>query len=232
MSDGFHADTVSISREDGVLMVAFGCATHDDEAPYLILQRALEPDDQDVLHGMDAVYMEWSSPLQSHYGDAVSAEIGEGRFSLVPGSGMLSLGVDRIDVTFDVTAVGREALVRAVDELLVDESRTDRRLEVLRRHCHRLLETDHQDHEAIIGFLQRQRNPFAVPFLLKAISLKPELRYLEYDDDGAYYKKCLWALRAIATEDAIAGIEACAESPDAVLREQARYRLEQIRAGR
>jgi len=98
----------------------------------------------------------------------------------------------------------------------------------LKEACERLIKTDHQDHEEIIGSLQQAADPDSVPFLRQAVLLKPLLEYLEYDDYGAYYKKCFWALQAIATADAVAVIKAFAESEDEVIREQALYRLHKI----
>lgn len=99
----------------------------------------------------------------------------------------------------------------------------------LKANCERLLQTDHQDHEEIIGALQEAAEPNSVAFLRQAVLLKPLLEYLEYDDYGAYYKKCFWALRAIGTPEAIALIKAFAQSTDEVIKEQALYRLHKIR---
>jgi hypothetical protein len=91
-----------------------------------------------------------------------------------------------------------------------------------------LLEPWHTRHEDMVSMLQYHRNPSSVRVLREVISLKPHLEYLDYDDYGAFYKKCLWALQAIGTEDALAVIKDCAESEDAALREQAAYRLKRI----
>jgi hypothetical protein len=84
-------------------------------------------------------------------------------------------------------------------------------------------------HEDIIRLLQLQRDPYSIPFLRKAVLLKPSLEYLAYDDYGSYYKKCFWALRAIDTPEAIAAIEEFANCDDPVIRNEALYRLSQIR---
>jgi hypothetical protein len=94
--------------------------------------------------------------------------------------------------------------------------------------CARLLREDHHDHEDLIGFLQHAKDPYAVPFLRQAIGLKPQLSYLDYDDYGSYYKKCLWALQAIGTAEAISIIQECACSEDEALKDQARYRTGKI----
>lgn len=92
----------------------------------------------------------------------------------------------------------------------------------------RLLDPDHDKHEDIIGYLQNYPDPASVPYLKSAIALKPALAYLDYDDYGAYYKKCLWALQAIGTEEALAVIRECASSNDQALRTQALHRLDRI----
>lgn len=92
----------------------------------------------------------------------------------------------------------------------------------------RLLDPTHEEHEEIIRYLQDHPDPASAPCLKNAIALKPALAYLDYDDYGAYYKKCLWALQAIGTAEAIAVIRECASADDEALRMQALYRLERI----
>jgi hypothetical protein len=92
----------------------------------------------------------------------------------------------------------------------------------------RLLDPGHEDHEEIVRLLQDFPENESVPYLAEAIRRKPDLRYLAYDDYGAYYKKCLWALRAIGTSEAIARIMECARSDEEPLREEARHRLKRI----
>lgn len=88
-----------------------------------------------------------------------------------------------------------------------------------------LVQTWHTRHEELVRLLQKWRDPTSVSPLAQAIQLKPRLAYLDYDDYGAFYKKCLWALAAIGTPEAVSAIQQCATSKDAVLREQAAYRL-------
>ncbi|MCG8602029.1 MAG: hypothetical protein MI807_17940 [Verrucomicrobiales bacterium] len=96
----------------------------------------------------------------------------------------------------------------------------------LLEEVHRLIPLKwHSRHEDLIGLLQEWRKPESVPAVSEAIELKPHLDYLEYDDYGAYYKKCLWSLVAIGTEDAKAVIEAKSQSEIPELREEAVYRL-------
>jgi hypothetical protein len=95
----------------------------------------------------------------------------------------------------------------------------------------RLLDPGHYDHEEIISLLQDHPEEANISYLMKAIQLKPRLDYLDYDDYGSYYKKCLWALRAIDTPAAIDRIKECAESAELPLRKEALYRLKRIREG-
>lgn len=94
---------------------------------------------------------------------------------------------------------------------------------------HRLvLETWHFRHEDMIRLLQEHRDPRSVAVLRDAIQLKSQLGYLDYDDYGAFYKKCLWALQSIGTSEAIDLIRLCSKSSDPVLATQAAHRLTRI----
>lgn len=93
----------------------------------------------------------------------------------------------------------------------------------------RLLVTTHFEHEDIIRFLQNNPDPLGVPFLRAAIELKPNLKYLDYDDYGAYYKKCLWALYAIGTNESLEVIQECSQSEIPELRSEANYRLSKLK---
>jgi len=89
-----------------------------------------------------------------------------------------------------------------------------------------LKDPNHFEHEDIILFLEFNPDARSVPHIRNAINLRPELEYLAYDDYGAYYKKCLWALQKIGTPEALQLIKECAESEISALRDQARYRLQ------
>ncbi len=92
----------------------------------------------------------------------------------------------------------------------------------------KLKDLNHFEHEDTILFLEFNPDPRSVPHLREAIELKPKLEYLDYDDYGAYYKKCLWALQEIGTPEAIEIIRESANSNIPELAEQARHRLKRI----
>ena len=83
----------------------------------------------------------------------------------------------------------------------------------------------HTSHEDIVGTLQHLGDEKSIPFLKEAIDIKPELKHLEYDDYGAYYKKCLWALTAIGSDEAKYVISGFASSAIPELKKEAIYRL-------
>lgn len=88
-----------------------------------------------------------------------------------------------------------------------------------------LMNPNHFQHGEIIRILQDVGSEKSISYLLEAIALKPALSYLDYDDYGAYYKKCLWALTAIGTEEAKTAISFFTASSVPELREEAIYRL-------
>lgn len=91
-----------------------------------------------------------------------------------------------------------------------------------------LNQTWHYCHEHMIRYLQDHPSPSSIEPLRRAIELKPQLEYLAYDDYGAYYKKCFWALAVNPEPSSIKVIREFANSDDIALREQARYRLSRI----
>jgi HEAT repeat protein len=100
----------------------------------------------------------------------------------------------------------------------IDETTIEENWELLK-------DTTHYDHEAILRFLQDHPDGRSVPHIKEAILLKPRLGYLDYDDYGSYYKKCLWALQEIGTPEAVRLIRECAKSDIPELRDEAIYRL-------
>ena len=87
----------------------------------------------------------------------------------------------------------------------------------------------HYSHEHIIRYLQDHPSPTSVEPLRRAVELKPKLEYLEYDDYGAYYKKCFWALAVNPDPRAVDVIREFANSDLETVREQAQYRLNKIK---
>ncbi len=83
----------------------------------------------------------------------------------------------------------------------------------------------------MIRYLQDYLSPTSVEPPRFAIELKRQLEYLEYDDYGAYYKKCFWALAVNPDPRAVDVIREYADSDDEILREQAQYRLNRIQPG-
>jgi len=92
-------------------------------------------------------------------------------------------------------------------------------------------QTWHYSHEHMIRYLQDHPSPSSVEPLRRAVELKPQLEYLAYDDYGAYYKKCFWALAVNPNPHAVDVIREFAGSTDETLREQAQYRLKKIQPG-
>lgn len=65
-SKSFTANCVTFEEADGVVMIGFA----DDEFntnEYVLLQRTLEPDEQDRKLGLDGVHLQVDSPNQSGY---------------------------------------------------------------------------------------------------------------------------------------------------------------------
>jgi Domain of unknown function (DUF4291) len=141
----------------------------------------------------------------------------------------------------DVTAIAHQVHVRLLagdiegaqaylpKELPYVAGMTPQKYVALERE--RLLATDHEEHEEIVRLLQNNPDNASVSYLRQAIALKPQLQYLDYDDYGAFYKKCLWALQDIGTDDARALITECSRANDVALRDQALYRLKRIAEG-
>lgn len=97
--------------------------------------------------------------------------------------------------------------------------------------CERLLLLDHEDHQEIIWDLQMRKDPYAIPYIKRAIFFKPDLAYLASEEDSTYFKRCLWVLQEIGTVEAINLIEEYTHSDNEVLAEQARYRIYRINGG-
>lgn len=84
-----------------------------------------------------------------------------------------------------------------------------------------VIDKNHQRHEDIVHSLQHYKNPKSVQYLKGIIDLKEDLSYLDYDDYGAFYKQCFFALRDIGTKDAFLTILGYFDSNNEILREEA-----------
>jgi hypothetical protein len=159
----------------------------------------------------------------------VSGELDEESF-------LRSYGVDRNQIVGEIfNQIESSALNKSADSLdyallMANIFAFESHAKALVTVFHELLpQYWHQKHEDMIQFLQLQRMTESVAALRAAIALKPKLEYLEYDDYGSYYKKCLCALAAIGTGDAVEIIRECTKSEDLALREQALYRLSKVK---
>ena len=101
--------------------------------------------------------------------------------------------------------------------------------EILSRFNRLIAQEWHESHEEMLRYLQRAASPSSIAPVRDAIALKPALACLDYDDYGAFYKKCLWVLQAIGTDEAIAAIAGYADADDPTLRAQAMHRLERAK---
>ncbi len=111
--------SLTVAKQDGVLMAGF---SDDAAAPanWLILQRTLNPDEQDVQLGQDQVHLELNSQRRSCYGGVERVEFDPDKivFSLAPSKATRlkvdgGIMLDMTDAKFDAAA-----LVEALNALL------------------------------------------------------------------------------------------------------------------
>jgi hypothetical protein len=95
--------------------------------------------------------------------------------------------------------------------------------------CDLLVAEWHHRHEDVARFLQELADPAAVPALHHATEL--DLPYLEYDENRALSRKCMWALSDIRTEEAIVALESLSQSENVVVSDLAAYHLAKVRNG-
>jgi hypothetical protein len=82
----------------------------------------------------------------------------------------------------------------------------------------------HRQHEDLIGWLQRQRDPRAVEALYQASLVAHD--YLEYDEFFGVARKCTWALADIGTPEALAKLRSLAASENALIAGYAQKRID------
>jgi hypothetical protein len=88
----------------------------------------------------------------------------------------------------------------------------------------KLLQADwHMQHENIASALQKLKDPQCVEALYET-ALK-QFAYLDYDESYALAVKCIWALKAIDTPEAIEKLELLAQSDNPIISKNARRRL-------
>jgi len=119
----FHATRITCQVEDGVAMLGFA----DDDfntTQYLLLQRTLEPDQQDRGLGMDKVHIELNSQIRSAYGNVEEAQLRTRGvvFRLDPATAAKVSDGETIDVAIDMTASKMKEVAEQL-RLLIGEER-------------------------------------------------------------------------------------------------------------
>ncbi|TKG87735.1 hypothetical protein EYV94_27970 [Puteibacter caeruleilacunae] len=84
-------------------------------------------------------------------------------------------------------------------------------------------ETWHTSEEDIVEILELIKDPESVQKLYDVAVNVPD-----YDEMRALAKKCMWALSAISTPDAINKLKVLAKSDDTIIKENAVFQLEQV----
>lgn len=117
----FKASCITWQNENGVAMLGFA----DDEfntTRYLLLQRTVEPDQQDRALGHDRVHIHLNE--RSAYGTIEETQLRPQGviFRLAPGTAAMVSDSEAIEVTFDLTATKLKELADQL-RLLVGEGR-------------------------------------------------------------------------------------------------------------
>jgi len=73
MPEGFSATQVSVSRDDGVLIVALGAPSTEQDDHYLMLQRNDRETEEEARLGMNMPYVEFCGQGWSWYGHILQA---------------------------------------------------------------------------------------------------------------------------------------------------------------
>lgn len=89
-----------------------------------------------------------------------------------------------------------------------------------------IVEKWHISHENLAMILQQLKSPSSVESLYKAATL--HLPYLDYDDNYALARRCLWALGSINTEEAKEMIKKLAHSDEEEIRNHAQEQINRL----
>ncbi len=118
-SFAFEAQSVAMAHPDGEFHLVGFADREFNTKTYLMLQRALDFDEQDVALGMDTYHVEWCGQENSGYG-------GITRFSLQSGCAEIEFtqdvaealdGMQRLTITFRLTPFERLALKKALGHI-------------------------------------------------------------------------------------------------------------------
>ena len=86
----------------------------------------------------------------------------------------------------------------------------------------------HEQHENIVNLLQMISDESSIEPLYNTIYLN--LQYLEWDDNYSLQKKCIRVVASIGGEKAIGCLEILKQDDNAIIRELAKKKLEQLKA--
>lgn len=114
------ASQTSCHEEDGVVVVAFETVPEESGGEtYLVLQRTLEPNDEDARLGMDVAHLEVSDQARGDYGLIEKAELwSEGLRIILNSEGQTMFRAEEIEVRFG--KVDRHGLESALEAVLRD----------------------------------------------------------------------------------------------------------------
>lgn len=89
-----------------------------------------------------------------------------------------------------------------------------------------LLESWHYRHEDIASLLQDTKSPTSIEALNSAIM--ESFEYLDFDDSYSLAVKCIWALGAIGTSDAMGKLGELSKSDNTIIRDNATKQLKRL----
>lgn len=72
MSVGFYATSCQVTEENGIIVIALGAFSNEDDDFYLMLQHKKQHDEQDVKFGMNKPCIEYCGQGWSWYGHILS----------------------------------------------------------------------------------------------------------------------------------------------------------------